>query len=143
MLNPSAVFTLAFSLSETFLVSNNISFKGEKDLSTKASVQVSPISSTVTPIPPREGSGRSQPRTGTPAGGRSTEPPPPRPAGGSDRRDSDPSRPRRGSQPRRAVPAKTSQFPGCGHRSTGGRTDGRTATLVLAAGLTCKWDLSS
>lgn len=36
MLNPSAVFTLAFSLSETFLVSNNISFKGEKDLSTKS-----------------------------------------------------------------------------------------------------------
>lgn len=126
MLNPGAVFTPAISLSKTFLVSNNISFKGKKDLSTNASVQVSPISSILTPIPPRGGSGRSQPRTGTPAGRRRTEPPPQRPAEGSDRRDSDRSRPRRGSQPRRAVPAKTSQFPGCGHRSTGGRTDGRT-----------------
>lgn len=143
MLNPGAVFTPAISLSKTFLVSNNISFKGKKDLSTNASVQVSPISNILTPIPPRGGSGRSQPRTGTPAGRRRTEPPPQRPAEGSDRRDSDRSRPRRGSQPRRAVPAKTSQFPGCGHRSTGGRTDGRGATLVPAAGRTCRWDPSS
>lgn len=94
MLNPSAVFTLVFALSKTFLVSNNISFKGKKDLSTKASVQVSPISSILTAIPPRGGSGRSQPGTGTPAGRRRTEPAPPHPAEGSDRRESDPSRPR-------------------------------------------------
>lgn len=116
--------------------------KEKKDLSTKASVRVSPISSILTPMPPRGGSGRSQPRTGTPAGRRRAEPPPQRPAEGSDRRDSDRGRPRRGSQPRRAAPAKTSQFPPRLRARIGGRTDGRGATLVPTTGLTCRWDPS-
>ena len=56
MLNPSAIFTLAFSLPKRFLVSKNIAFKGKKKKKkkkTKAPSRCpsSPTSSILTPVP--------------------------------------------------------------------------------------------
>lgn len=41
ILNPSAIFTRAFSLPKRFPASDNIAFKGKKDLSTKAAAPIS------------------------------------------------------------------------------------------------------
>lgn len=95
MLNTSAMFTLAFSLPKRFLVSNNIAFKGKKDLSTKAAAPISPISTILIRSP----SGRlrtllaSDRYTCPSAEDRAAQPPP---AERSDRQDTDPSSPHQG-----------------------------------------------
>lgn len=138
MLNASAIFTLPFSLPERFLVSNNISFKGGegKDLSIKPLPKAprSPVFSPPSLLP--GGSRHSQPRTGTPARQRRTGPPP-------QRKGSPALWPQQPPPPGVTAPAEscltqTSQFPGCGDRSAGERTDG--AIPVLAAELKCKLD---
>lgn len=135
MLNPSAIFTLAFSLPKRFLVSKNIAFKGKKkkqNLSTKPLPKL-PNLQYSHPCPQcgvaarrslasdrytcRITEGRAAPaeeaiaRTPTPAA----------PAGVIAQAES--------------CPAQTSQFLGSGDRSASERTDGLGATMVPAAEL--------
>lgn len=70
MLGTTAVFTFAFSLPKRFLVSDNVAFKGKKDLSTKAAARISPISTIFTPVPREEAQGApSLGQVHLPAGG--------------------------------------------------------------------------
>lgn len=124
MLNASAIFTLPFSLPERFLVSKNISFEGGagEDLSTKPLPKAprSPVFSPPSLAP--GGSRHSQPRTGTPVRRRRTGPPPQRKGSPALWPQQPP--PPGVTAPAESCLAQTSQFPGCGDRSAGERTDG-------------------
>lgn len=136
MLNPSAIFTLAFSLSNKFPCPIISPLKEKEDLDTKAAVQISPMSSTLSPFPRGEtrtllASDRYTCRL---AEGRAA-PAVPR------SRERSPGIGPQQPPPRLTTPAGRARtnFPVPGLR---GQTDGRRATLVPGSGLKCRWDPS-
>lgn len=146
MLNPSAIFTLAFSLPKRFLVSKNIAFKGKKKKKKKGpkhqAAAQAPRSPVFSPLSPVRGCRQALPSLGQVHlqnhGGSG------RPRRGSDRQDSDPSSPRWGDSPGGVVPRTNFPVPGLrgqirqradgrtgGDNGTGRRAQNADGTLVL------------